>query len=158
VAGDYPSLVTAKYAICLGRLCGARLTFIHVVNEKALDDLLKSRIFVEAEAAQYDRELDEQGRRFLERVRRMAETRGVAIETILVRGVVHTEVAAKAAAMNADLLVMGNLRKITSMKEVFYDEGERIFRESPCPVLIVKNPEQVERLYRALPDAPKPDQ
>ena len=42
------------------------------------------------------------------------------------------------------------LKEMISRKEIFYDEGERIFREAPCPVLVVKNPAEVEKLYKEL--------
>ena len=35
-------------------------------------------------------------------------------------------------------------------EETFYDEGERIFREAPCPVVVVKNASLVEKLYNEL--------
>ena len=150
VAGAGASLVTAKYAIYLASLLSAKLTAIYVVDEKALQDLLKSRIFVEVEAQGYERDLVNQGKRFLERLRKMAEGKGVAFDGVLLRGVVHDEVVNKAVELEADLLVMGELKEVMSRREVFYDEGERIFRESPCPVVVVKNPEEVEKLYEEL--------
>jgi nucleotide-binding universal stress UspA family protein len=148
VAGGIASLVTAKYAIYLAKQLNARLTVIYVVDEKALNELLKSRIFVEVEAKGYERDLEEQGKRFLERVSKMAESKQVACQGVLLKGVVHDEVVSKAKTIEADLLVMGELKEVVSRKEIFYDEGERIFRESPCPVVVVKDAEKAEELYR----------
>lgn len=148
LAGASASLVTAKYAIYLAKQLGAKLYGIYVVDETSLHDLLKSRIFVEVEAREYEKELIEQGRNLLERIAKMAEAKGVAFEGLHLRGVIHEEVVNKAESLGADLLVMGELREVLSAKEAFFDEGERIFRESPCPVVIVKNPENVEKLYR----------
>ncbi|HTY45883.1 MAG TPA: universal stress protein [Patescibacteria group bacterium] len=150
LAGGPPSLITAKYAIYVAKTMAAKLTVVYVVNENVLQELLKSRIFVEIEARVYDRDLEEQGRLFLERVKKMAESKGVEFEGVLLRGVVHDEVINKARQINADLLVMGELKELLSRKEVFCDEGERIFRESPCAVVVVKNPPEVERLYKEL--------
>ena len=150
VAGAAESLVTAKYAIYLAKLLNAKLTAIYVVDEKSLEDLLKSRIFVEVEAQDYERDLEDQGSRFLERVRRLAENKAIDFDASLLRGVVHDEVVNKTREIQADLLVMGELKEVLSRKEIFYDEGERIFRESPCPVVVVKDFQKVEALYKEL--------
>jgi nucleotide-binding universal stress UspA family protein len=80
----------------------------------------------------------------------MAESKGVEMYGMLLRGVVHEEVVTRTRELNADLLVMGDLKEISSRKEIFYNEGERIFREAPCPVVIVKNPEEVEKRYKEI--------
>lgn len=148
VAGGQASFVTAKYAIYLARLLQAKLTAIYVVDEKTLQDLLRTRIFVEAEAREYEMDLEQQGRYFMERVRAMAEAKKVEFERFVLKGVIHEEVINKTRELQADLLVMGDLKEVLSWQEASYSEGERIFRESPCPVVVVKSPQEVERLYK----------
>ncbi|MDD5155180.1 MAG: universal stress protein [Candidatus Omnitrophica bacterium] len=150
VAAAPVSLITAKYAIYLAKALQAKITAIYVVNEKVLQELLKSRIFVEVEARDYERDLEEQGGLFLERIKKMAESKGVECSCMLLKGGIHEEVVNKTRELGADILVMGELKELLSRKEVFYDEGERIFRESPCPVVVVKNPAEVEKLYKEL--------
>lgn len=152
VAGVAESLITARYSIYLANLLNAKLTAIYVVDENALTELVHSHIFVEVEAQDYERDLQEQGKRFLERLNKMCQKKNVAFEGVLLRGVIHDEVTNKTKDIDADLLVMGELKEVLSRKEIFYDEGERIFREAPCPVVIVKNPERVQELYDDLPD------
>lgn len=150
VAGEGISMSTIKYAIALGKLLSAKVTAMYVVNEKILHELLKSRVLVEVEARSYEKDIEDQGRRFLERVKIMADKKGVTLDVAMLKGVVHEEIVNHVRALNADLLVMGELREILSMKETFYDEGERIFREAPCPVVVVKNTSLVEKLYNEL--------
>jgi nucleotide-binding universal stress UspA family protein len=150
IAGAPSSLITAKYAIYLAKLLQVKLFAIYVINAKVLRELLKSRIFVEVEAQAYERDLEQQGRVFLERVQKMAESKGVECEGLLLRGVVSDEVVNKTRELNADLLVMGELKELKSRTEVFYEEGERIFHRSPCPVVVVKNPVAVEFLYKEI--------
>ena len=73
---------------------------------------------------------------------------------MILKGVIHSEVVNKAKELGADLLVMGDLKEVLSWQEALYSEGERIFIESPCPVVVVKNPissrSEVERLYNEL--------
>jgi nucleotide-binding universal stress UspA family protein len=141
------SLVPAKYALALAKQLQAKLTAVHVINEKVLQDLLKSRVFVETEARQYQRDLEEQGRVFLERLQKLAQEKGVVMETVLTSGEISVEVVKKAQELQADILVMGELKEVFSTRDFFYDEGERLFRRCFCPVLVVKNACQAETLF-----------
>jgi len=138
IAGSPASLITAKYAIAIAKLLSVKLIALFVVDKKVLQDLLKSRIFVDIEARVYERDLEQQGTGMLERIGKMAQEKGVAFEGILLKGTVSDEVLNKVEELHADLLVMGELKEMTSRAEVFYDEGERILRRCPCPVVMVK--------------------
>jgi nucleotide-binding universal stress UspA family protein len=150
IAGSPGSLITAKYAIALAKLLSVKLVILYVVNIKVLQDLLKSRIFVDVEARVYERDLEQQGSAILERIGRMAQDKGVAFESCLLKGAVSDEVLNKTQELQADMLIMGELKEMTSRAEVFYDEGERILRRCPCPVIMVKNPAMVEALYKEI--------
>jgi nucleotide-binding universal stress UspA family protein len=150
IAGSPGSLITAKYAIALAKLLSVKLVVLYVVNIKVLQDLLKSRIFVDVEARVYERDLEQQGSAILERIGRMAAEKGVVHEGLLLKGTISDEVLNKTQELQADLLVMGELKEMTSRAEVFYDEGERILRRCPCPVVMVKNPAMVEALYKEI--------
>jgi len=150
VAAEGISLITVKYAICLAKIFQARLSAMYVVNERLLHELLKSRVLVDVEAHGYEKDLEEQGHRFLARIRSMSEKVGVACDAVILKGIVHEEIIKQANALNPDMLVMGELKEVLSLKETFYDEGERIFREAPCPVVVVKNASLVEKLYNEL--------
>ncbi|MCD6413163.1 MAG: hypothetical protein J7L54_03350 [Elusimicrobia bacterium] len=45
------------------------------------------------------------------------------------------------------MIVMRRLKEFLSAADLFYDDGERILREANCPVLVVRNPEKVEKMY-----------
>ena len=150
VSGSPNSLTAAKYAICLAGLLKARLFIVYVIDVKVLAELLKSRIFVEAEARTYEQDLEQQGTVFLERVRKMAETKQVPCETYLVRGGIAEEILTKCHEISADLLVIGELRELTSRADVFYEEPERIIRKAPCPVVMAKNPAMIDSLYKEI--------
>jgi nucleotide-binding universal stress UspA family protein len=150
VAGTAASLATAKYAIYLAKVLSVRLTGVYVVDEKTLKELLKSRIFVEVEAIQYEQDLREQGELFLARFKKMAESKGVECVTSMLEGVVHEEMIKKVVELGADLLVMGQPKERLSRVDVYYDEGEKILREAPCPVVLVRNTERVEQLFKEI--------
>jgi nucleotide-binding universal stress UspA family protein len=149
-AGGVKSLYTAKYAIYLAKMLGARLAALYVVDDHSLKELLKTGVFVAAEAAEYDEELEDQGKSFLDRVKKMAQSKGVECDPLLLRGLVHEVVVNKLKEINADILVIGELKEVCSRKEVFYEAGERMFREAHCPVVVVKNQEMVDKFYQEI--------
>ena len=150
LAGGGASIITAKYAIYLAKLLQVKLTAVYVIDENAIQELLKSRVFVEIEAREYEIDMEQQSRLFMQRIKALAENKKVEFESLILKGEVHSEVASKAKELGADLLVMGDLKEVLSWKEALYSEGERIFRESPCPVVVLKNPQEAERLYKEI--------
>ncbi len=150
VAGAASGVPTAKYAVYLAKLTGARVAGIYVIDERSVTELLRNRVFVEVEAREYEKELRDQGGILLERIGRMAEAKGVAFEPFLLSGDVHRMVVDKAAEIGADLLVLGKIKEWESRKEIFYDPGEQIFRESPCQVVLVQNTAAAEALYKEI--------
>ncbi|MDP8217939.1 MAG: universal stress protein [Candidatus Theseobacter exili] len=147
VEGNEASILAAKYAICLAKQMNGELHAVYVVDTKVLDDLLKARIFVKMEEMDYERDLEEDGRRYLRYVEDLASALGISAKTHLGKGEVHNEVVKKAKEIGTDLIVMGELGEVKSRRDVFYDESERIFRESESPVLVVKNKEWIEDYY-----------
>jgi nucleotide-binding universal stress UspA family protein len=144
------SLVTAKYAIYLARVLKAKLYAIHVIDENMLQELLKNRVFVEVEVREFETDLEEQGKIFMERLKQMAQDKGIECDIFLLRGNVSHEVTTKLKELSPDLLVIGELKEVKSIKEVFYNTGEKIFREIPCPVVVAKNQALIEKLYREI--------
>ena len=150
LAGGPTSIGTAKYAIYLAKLLQVKLFAIYVIDENTIQELLKSRVFVEVEAKEYEIDMEQQSRLFMQRVKTLAENKKVEFECLILKGNVHSEIVNKAKEIGADLLVMGDLKEVLSWQEALYSEGDRIFRESPCPVCVVKNPQEAERLYKEL--------
>jgi nucleotide-binding universal stress UspA family protein len=150
IAGGKYSLITAKYAIGMAKFLDSKLFVQYVVNAKALADLLQAKVFVKIESIGYEKELEDQGNKHLENIRKLAEVKQVQIETILSKGVVHEEVVQLVKELNIDILVMGELKEFVFRKDSFYDEGERIFREVRCPVLVVKGDKEIEKMYEDL--------
>ncbi len=148
--GSDSCITAAQYAITLAKFYGSDITAVYVVNLSVLEDLVKVRIFVKTEELDYERDFEEDGRRYLNYVSELARDKGVGISGVLLKGVVHEEVVSKADEIEADLIIMGELEEPVSRSDAFYDEGERIFRGAKCPVLVVKGDEKIERLYESL--------
>ena len=143
------ALDAARYAIALAKAYGAELHAIYVVNEKMLEELLSAKVFVEEEEVDLERDLEEDGRRYLAAVERLANEKGLSITTELTKGVVHREVVDKATQMDASLIIIGEIEEPMSRRDAFFDEGEMILRLAKCPVLSVKGDELVRTLYES---------
>ncbi len=150
VDGEINAMGTVKYAICLSKNFGAQLNIIYVINKKSIDFLLKHKIFVELEAKQYEEDLYTFGKSFLERVKKIAEIKGVKINSYLSKGIVHEEIINKAIEISADLIVIGGPGAKHLSSEEFYDEGTIIIWKSPCTVISVKNYPFVEKCYNEI--------
>ena len=150
IDGSEQSITAAQMALCIGKFTGADIFAFYVINTKALDDLLKARIFLKEEQLEYEHDLEEDAKRYLNHVRELAREKGINIETKSVMGSVHQEVVKVVKEEGVDLLVIGELSRIRSRRDEFYDENERAMRAVPCSVLIVKNEDNVWEHFNAL--------
>ena len=150
VDGTEQSISAAQYAIVLAKSLGAELFALYVVNTRALSDLVKSHIFLESEQEEYHRDLNEDAERYLNHVRNLARSKGLAIVTESASGAVSMEIVGKVKEHGIDLLVLGELSQIRSRRDELYNETERAMRSSPCSVLLVKDDERVESLFDSL--------
>ncbi len=150
IDGTEQSITAAQLAICFAKYTGARLTAIYVVNTRALDDLLKAKIFLEEEEVEYARDLEADAQRYLNHVAELCRQKGVEVETLNIRGSVHQEILDAVKERGIDILFIGELARIRSRRDEFYDEAERAMRSVGCSVLIVKNESRVWEIFQAL--------
>lgn len=148
--GSDESITASMYAIVLAKSLGCKITALYVINEKILQDLLKAKIFIPSEELDYERDLEQDAKRYLNYFEELSTQKGLEIEKLVVRGEVSKEVIKKAEEMQADMLVLGELKVVRSRRDVFYDDNERILRAVKCPVLIVKDHDKVEKMYESL--------
>jgi nucleotide-binding universal stress UspA family protein len=150
VDGTEQSVIAAQFALCLAKNLGSELAVLYVINTRALDDLLKARIFLKEEQLEYSRDLEADAERYLNHVRELSRNKGIAIETLRVTGTPNQEIVRVVKEGGFDLLVIGELSRIRSRRDEFYDETERAMRSVPCSVLIVKDEERVWNMYESL--------
>ncbi len=150
VDGSEESITAAMYAVTLAKITGAGLTAIYVINTRALQDLVKARIFLKIEEEEYHRDLDADADRYLKHVMKLAEQKDVPLETVKVSGTVHREIKNYIKDEAVDLLVLGGIGQIRSRRDEFLNESERAMRSSPCPVVVVKDDERVWEAFESL--------
>ena len=150
IDGTEGSITAAQYAVVLSRATGAKLSALYVVNTRALEDLLKARIFIKAEEEEYKRDLEADASRYLNHVQSLARKKGLAVEVVSVSGAVQQEIKKYVQENEIDLLVIGELSHVRSRRDEFYNEAERAMRSVSCSVLIVKDEDRVWELYDTL--------
>jgi len=150
IDGTEQSVTAAQYAICLSSFYNAELMALYVINTRAMEDLLRARIFLKDEQVEYEHDMESDAQRYLNYVDELARKKGVSITTKSTRGGVHKEIVNTIKEDEVDLLVIGELSRIRSRRDEFYDEAERAMRTAPCSVLIVKDEDSVWEMYESL--------
>ena len=138
VEANERGLEAARYAVALAKHYGAELHAVSVVNEKLLEELLRARVFLKEEGLDIERDLEEDAKRYLAFVGKLAGQKDIQVEAHLLRGTVHLEVVKKAQEIEASLLVIGEIEESLSRRDCTYNESEQIVSAVECPVLIVK--------------------
>ncbi len=147
IDGTEESVTAAQYAVLLAEQTKAHLEALYVVNTRALNDLVKTRIFLKEEQEEYQRDIEVDADKYLQHVRVLGLSHGVDIDTIKTNGSVHQEIKRIALEHDIDLLIVGKLSQIRSRRDEMYDEAERAMRSVGCSVLIVKDEERVWDLF-----------
>ena len=150
IDGTEQAVTAAQYAICLASFSGAELIAYYVVNTRAVEDLLRASIFLKEEKVEYEHDMEADAERYLNYVSELAAKKGVSLAKKRSRGSVHKEIVDAVNEEEIDLLVIGELSRIRSRRDEFYDETERAMRSAPCSVLVVKDEDKVWEMYQSL--------
>ncbi len=150
IDGTEQSVTAAQYAICLASQANAELFACYVINTRAVEDLLKARIFLADEQFEYERDMEADAERYLNYVNELGLKKGVPVTKLQSKGSVHKEIIDAVNDNDVDLLVIGEVSRIRSRRDEFYDEAERAMRSAGCSVLIVKDPDRVWEMYESL--------
>ena len=149
VSGSEASIKAAKYGIALAKGYRSNLIAVYVVDTATLRELLISKIFVEDESSEYERSLEDNGRRYLNYVDELAQKKGITVEKELRKGSVSTEIVRAADEKNADLILLGGIEDKGGLREVMSRQHREILNHAKCSVLVVKHPD-IDFLYRKL--------
>ena len=149
VSGSEASINAARYGIAMAKLYGVRLIGVYVVDTATLRELLLSKIFVEDESSEYERSLEENGRRYLNYVEELAKQKTVSLEKVLRKGSISTEIVQASEDMGADLILLGGIDVKGSLRDVLSRQHREILRNSKCSVLVVKEP-RMEQIFGKL--------
>jgi nucleotide-binding universal stress UspA family protein len=138
VDGSDPSNRGLSEAMALGKLAGARLRLIHVVDE------LSFAIAAGAAAGyvgEYIEMLRGGGEEILAAAKAKVEAAGLEVETVLRDGFggrVCDQVVDEAKTWPAELIVIGTHGRRGAGRLLIGSDAERILRLAPVPVLLVR--------------------
>ena len=130
----------AEFAISLAKACNAKLMAIAVVDTATLKELLTYRIMVSQEMEEYERDLEQTGRRQLALVEEQAAKAGVKVETIHKKGAIHSVAVEVQEKTGADAIVLSAFRMSQVQRDLLAKEKQLILDEVCCPVIVVKKP------------------
>ena len=150
VSGTDSSILAAKYGIIMAKAYRCKLTAVYVVDSATIRQLTLSKIFIQEEAAEYEKTLETNGNRYLKFVEELALAKDVKIEKILRKGAIFTEVLTAADECKADIILLGSVvRETSGARDIIGHSQREIISHSKCSVMIVKEPD-IERLYKKL--------
>lgn len=116
------------YAIGLAQQFQARLTLLHAIYVPEA---------AEVNLAAYLEKVESEAEREIAACRKRAEDAGVAVDTLIVRGVPSHTIVEKARDRQADLIAMGTHGRTGLQHLLIGSVAERVVRLAPCPVMVI---------------------
>ena len=83
---------------------------------------------------------ERQGQRYLDRIAKRLETKGVKVETTVLIGNPAEEIAIYAGEFGCDLIIMASHGRSGISRWAHGSVADKVFRASPVPVLMVRAP------------------
>lgn len=146
ISGSDSSINGAKYAIMLSKIFKWELSVVYVIDTTTLKELLISKIFIEEESSDFEKNLEANGNRYLDYIEELARNKGIKIKKVLKRGGVATMILEAAEEINADLIILGAWQQNRAKRNLITRAHLDILTDSKKSVLIVKD-ENVETLF-----------
>ena len=117
-------------ALDFAALCGARLQVVSVATPPEPPTRVETEAVLEAASQHYEE--------LFEGLRRMAEGRGVDLETRILVGHAAEQVLRLAADTSAELIVVGHRGRSTIREWIFGSTSRRVVSHASCSVLVVR--------------------
>jgi len=147
VTGTDASILAAKYAIVLAKTYHCKLTAVYVVDTATIRQLTLSKIFIQEEAAEYEKSLETNGERYLAYIDELAGAKGVKADKVMRNGAIFTEVLHVADEKKADLILLGGWEKDTKTRDIIGHSHREIMANAKCSVVLVKEP-NIDQIYK----------
>ncbi len=129
---DY-SLHAAEYGIILAKQHNAQITVVYVLDEVVID-----RFTHVTEREDIEKELKEDGLRYVNFVLGLAEKSGIKANSLIVKGRPFEQIVHLANGLNMDLIVMGTYGRRGADRILIGSVAERVIEYAHCPVLVIK--------------------
>ena len=153
VNGSEQSIHAAMYGILLSKQYKCELKAIYVVDTSTLKQLTMSKFFYEEESRHYEQRLEDDGKRYLSYLEKLAKEKDVKISTELKKGAIWSELIKAADDFGASLILLGGKEhpNDTTQNSVRHDKisvtNAEIIGSASCNVLVVREPD-IEKLFK----------
>lgn len=147
ISGSDASINAAKYAIVLAKQYHCSLTVVYVVDTATLQELVITKIFVEDERLDYEKNLLANGDRYLNYVKDLAGQKGVRVETVLRKGAIYTEILKESESRGIDLILLGGWERERKERDIISEAHREVLLNARCSVLVVKE-QNIDQIYK----------
>jgi nucleotide-binding universal stress UspA family protein len=131
--GSEYSLHAAEYGLSLAKQHNGQITVVYVLDEVVID-----RFTHVTEREDIEKELKEDGQRYVNFVLGLAEKESVKANSLIVKGRPFEQIVHLANGLNMDLIVMGTYGRRGADRILLGSVAERVIEYAHCPVLVVK--------------------
>jgi nucleotide-binding universal stress UspA family protein len=129
---DY-SVRAAELGISVAKIVGAQVMLVYVIDTVVLDQISKV-----SEREDVERELKQDGERYIKYAQGLAEKQNVKAASLLAKGRPFEQVVHLAKGLSMDLIVMGTYGRRGADRILIGSVAERVIEYASCPVLVVK--------------------
>jgi nucleotide-binding universal stress UspA family protein len=129
---DY-SFRAAEFGVSVAKLVGAQVMVVYVIDTVVLDQIAKVN-----EREDVERELKQDGERYIRYVLGLGEKQNVKVASLLAKGRPFEQVVHLAKGLGMNLIVMGTYGRRGAERILIGSVAERVIEYASCPVLVVK--------------------
>lgn len=145
VDGSDAAIRAGKMAVMLAKKNNAELYALYVVDTATIKELLLSKIFIDEESKEYETSMEENGKKYLHLIAELADKKKCKVETVLEKGSIYSKIIQFTMEKGGDLVIVGGRRggvkKTGATRDLLTSEYNKVIREAPVPVLVVKGEE-----------------
>ncbi len=153
VNGSEQSMNAALYGILMSKLYHCSLKVVCVIDTNTLKQLTMSNFLIPEESARYEKNLENDGSRYLSYIESLAKQKGVKIDCEVRKGSVWSEIIVAAEEYKADVILIGGKKHgVSSMRSVIKRDSlsatnSEIIGSANCNVLVVRQ-NDIDKLFK----------
>lgn len=130
-----------SYATSLARQAGAQIICVHVI-EPVVPTVGYTGMAEPLPIADISEQLEDSAERELPKIAGCEECAGLEVEDVIAHGDAASEIVRVAGERKVDLIVIASHGRTGLGRILFGSTAESVVRHAPCPVLVVKPPEE----------------
>jgi nucleotide-binding universal stress UspA family protein len=130
-----------SYASEFAREAGASMICLHVI-EPVVPTVGYSGVTEPLPMADISEQLEDSATRELPKIARHQACTGLSVEEVIAHGDAASEIVRVAKERQVDLIVISSHGRTGLGRMLFGSTAEQVVRHAPCPVLVVKPPQE----------------